>query len=196
MSRKRKTGGWSSAVMAIILISVAGSCQAVAGPPLTGESFPDLKLPVPVESEHLKYLGLDPKVKTTFKLPQVKADVVILEVFSMYCPYCQNEAPSINTLYARIAERGLDGRVKLIGLGAGNSAYEVDLFKGKFGIRFPLLSDSDLSLHTALGQVRTPYFIVVSLKPDGKQQVIYSKVGGIGDPDQFLDSIVNAAGLQ
>jgi peroxiredoxin len=181
-------------VMAIF--SCAALCLAASGPPLTGEPFPDLKLPVPAESEHLKYLGLGPKAEATFTLDQVKANVVILEVFSMYCPYCQNEAPSINALYAKIAERGFDDRVKLIGLGAGNSSYEVGLFKGKFGIKFPLLPDNDLRLHTALGQVRTPYFIVVSLKPDGSQQVIYSKVGTIGDPVQFLDSIIQTAGLQ
>lgn len=196
MNRNWNKAGWASAMAAMAILSCAGLCMAATGPPLTGEPFPDLKLPVPAESEHLKYLGLVPESQPTFTLNQVKANVVILEVFSMYCPYCQNEAPSINALYSRIAERGLDDRVKLIGLGAGNSPYEVSLFKGKFGIKFPLLPDNDLSLHTALGQVRTPYFIVVSLEPDGKWKVIYSKVGSIGDPEQFLDSIIQTAGLK
>jgi peroxiredoxin len=139
---------------------------------------------------------MNSKVGPAFKLGQVEAKVVIFEVFSMYCPYCQNEAPSINGLYNRIAERGLEGKIKLIGLGAGNSPYEVDLFKARYGVRFPLLSDSDLTLHTALGKVRTPYFIAVTLTPDGQRQVIYSKVGTIGDPGQFLDTIVQKAGLQ
>jgi peroxiredoxin len=169
--------------------------MAVAEPPQAGEAFPDLKLPVPKGKEHLDYLGLGAKPGATFKVGQVKARVVILEVFSMYCPYCQNEAPAINALYDRIAERGLADAIKLIGLGAGNSPYEVNLFKGRFGIRFPLLPDSDLSLHTALGKVRTPYFIAVSLEPGGKQRVIYSRVGTIGDPGQFLDQIIELAGL-
>ena len=187
---------WFYAVMGIMFLSFAGLSVAAGGPPQKGEPFPDLTFPAPTGTEHQRYLGLGPKAGSTFKLDQVKANVVILEVFSMYCPYCQNEAPGINDLYAKIAERGLDGRIKLIGLGAGNSPYEVDLFKGKYGIKFPLLPDKDLKLHNALGRVRTPYFIVVSLNPDGKQQVIYSKVGTIGDPGQFLDSIIEAAGIQ
>lgn len=196
MTRKRSKAVWTSAVTALVFMGCAALSFAATGPPLTGEPFPDLKFPVPKESRHLKYLGLGPKAGPRFNLGQVRAKVVILEVFSMYCPYCQNEAPGVNTLYRQIAERGLDGKVKIIGLGAGNSPFEVDIFRKKYGIEFPLLSDDDLQLHTALGQVRTPYFIVVSLGSDGKQQVVYSKVGSIGDPGRFLDSILDAAGLR
>jgi len=196
MNRRQRVDGLLPVLIFAAFFAFAAFCTAAEQPPQEGESFPDLKFPTPKASEHLAYLGLDSKVGPAFKLGQVKASVVIFEVFSMYCPYCQNEAPSINGLYSRIAERGLEGKIKLIGLGAGNSPYEVDLFKGKYGVQFPLLSDSDLTLHTALGKMRTPYFIVVSLTPEGKGLVIYSRVGTIGDPEQFLDFITQKAGIR
>ncbi len=196
MNRKRYVQGLLPALLALVLFAFAAPGMAADQPPREGELFPDLKFPVPKSPEHTAYLGLDSKVGTSFRVGQVKAEVVIFEVFSMYCPHCQREAPSINILYNRIAERGLEGRIKLIGLGAGNSPYEVDLFKSKYGIKFPLLPDTDLALHKALGEVRTPYFIAVVLKPDGNRRVIYSKVGTIGDPGQFLEGIVQQAGLR
>jgi peroxiredoxin len=187
--------GFIPALLVLVSFAFAVPGMAADQPPQEGELFPDLKFPVPKSAEHLAYLGLDSKIGTSFRVGQVKANVVVFEIFSMYCPHCQKEAPSINILYNRIVECGLEGRIKLIGLGAGNSPYEVDLFKSKYGIKFPLLPDTDLALHKALGEVRTPYFIAVALKPDGKRRVIYSKVGTIGDPGQFLDGIVQQAGF-
>lgn len=196
MNRWRNVQWFFPALLLVAFFALTSLCRAADQPPQEGDTFPDLKFPSPKQKEHLAYLGIDTKAGPAFKLGQVKADMVIFEVFSMYCPYCQKEAPGVNGLYSRIAERGLEGRIKLIGLGAGNSAYEVDLFMKKYNIKFPLLSDSDLALHTALGKVRTPYFIAVTLTPDGKRRVIYSRVGTIGDPGQFLDVIVQEAGLQ
>jgi peroxiredoxin len=195
MFRKRRVDGFLPALVFVTFFSFAAFCAAAEQPPQEGEAFPDLKFPTPQTKEHLAYLGMNSKVGPTFKLGQVKADVVIFEVFSMYCPYCQNEAPSVNGLFTRIFERGLEGKIKLIGLGAGNSPYEVGLFRVKYGIQFPLLPDEELTIHTALGKVRTPYFIAVRLGHDGKGRVIYSRVGTIGDPGQFLDFIIEKAGI-
>ncbi len=41
-----------------------------------------------------------------------------------------------------------------------------------------------------IGEVRTPYFIAVKIKPDGTHRVIYSKLGGIKDVAKFLDLIL------
>jgi peroxiredoxin len=183
-------------VSVMIFLFSAALCRAADQPPQAGALFPSLKFPTPKAAEELAYLGLGTKAGSSFKLGQVKARVVVLEVFSMYCPYCQAEAPSINGLYRIITERGLDAQVKIVGIGAGNTPFEVDLFRKKYDVKFPLLPDKDLVLHEALGKVRTPYFIAVKLDPSGAPQVIYSKVGSIGSPEQFLNTIVEHAGLQ
>lgn len=155
--------------------------------PEVGSVFPDLTLPLPQKFEEREYLNV---ADGPFKLSQINSDVLIIEVFSMYCPYCQKEAPNVNELYKAIADKpDLRSRIKLIGIGAGNSPFEVNAFRNLYRIEFALLPDGNLSLHKTLGEVRTPYFFVLLNKPDGRREVIYSKVGSFGDPQAFLDMI-------
>ena len=166
--------------------------QSSAQPPPEGGVFPEIALPVPEDVEARKYLGVDGG--ETFRISDVDAQVVIVEIFSMYCPYCQQEAPRVNELYDLISQRGLKDKVKIFGIGASNTLYEVNTFKEKYHIPFPLLPDPELTLHRDLGNVRTPYFIVVDLK-NGSRKVVYSKLSSFGDPKDFLDLIVKETGL-
>jgi peroxiredoxin len=180
------------------LLSIIFFIQAVqAGnrTPAQGEAFPDITLVMPDKTSDRDYLGL--KGKNTFKLSQVKADVLILEVFSMYCPYCQREAPLVNQLYDMIDKKtDIKDRVKIIGIGAGNTPFEVGIFRNQYNIQFPLVSDESFAVHKAVGEVRTPYFFVVKMNIDGPNSIIYSKVGSIQDPNQFLDMIVRDSVLK
>jgi peroxiredoxin len=115
----------------------------------------------------------------------------------MYCPYCQKEAPNVNRLYEKIeADPALRGKLKLIGIGVGNSAFEVGVFRKKYSIPFPLFPDGDFVLHKLLGEVRTPYFIGVKIGPDGSHQVIHSRLGAFESVDKFLDEIVKTSGMK
>jgi peroxiredoxin len=180
------------ALMALLMVT--GICVAEVNPPQVGQAFPDFELLKPTNSAELKYLGLSGS--GTFKIDQIKADVVIIEIFSMYCPYCQGEAPNVNNLYALIEKNpALKNKMKIIGIGIGNSSFETDIFKKKYQVAFPLIPDGDFKLHKTIGQVRTPYFIVVKLKA-GKTEVIYSKLGALGDNNIFLEQIIKSAGLK
>jgi len=108
----------------------------------------------------------------------------------MYCPHCQKEAPTINELYRIIEQdKALKGKIKLIGLGVGNTLFEVNTFRNAYTVPFPLLPDPDFMIHKAMGEVRTPYFIVIKNNKDGSHRVVYSKVGSIGDSHDFLKLI-------
>ena len=160
-----------------------------------GGQLPSIVLPVPKSTEEKAYLGLSGS--GTFKIPQVKADVVIIEIFSMYCPYCQKDAPGINELYDLIQKTpDLRDRIKMIGIGAGNSAYEIETFKKTFSVSFPLFPDQDYVIHQACGEVRTPYFIGVKIQRDKSHRIFLSQQGGFPGAQPFLEQILKESGLR
>jgi len=179
----------------VVAVAVISSLYASAAqPPASGDRMPEMKLVVPAEREHRAYLGLSSG--DLFDVQQVKADVVILEIMSMYCPFCQKEAPNLNELYRLIeGDPKLKGRIKLIGIGAGNSSYELKVFREKYQVPFPLIADRDFKLHASLGEVRTPYFIGVRIEK-GAPRVFYSRLGGFEDAGTFLEEILRLSGLR
>jgi len=173
----------------------AYTASAVTKPPSEGGFLPEIVLPVPRILDQKKYLGLSGD--TTFTIPQIKTSVVIVEIFSMYCPYCQAEAPSLNKLYYKIQnDRRLVGRFKLIGIGAGNTAFEVEYFRNTYKIPFPLFPDDDFSIHKKIGEVRTPYFIAVGINKNGTYRILYSHPGRLGNHDRFIKMLLQRAGLK
>jgi thiol-disulfide isomerase/thioredoxin len=180
--------------LVFFLLFIPGKSPAGAeNTPQVGSIFPDLTLPFPQKFEEREYLKVE---DGPFKLSQIRSDVLIIEIFSMYCPFCQKEAPNVNALLKAIAAKpALRSRIKLIGIGAGNSAFEVNAFRNLYRIEYALLPDENLSLHKKLGEVMTPYFFVLWNKPEGRREVIYSKVGSFGDPQAFLDLIETRTNL-
>ncbi len=171
-------------------LALTGHCSSQ--PPAVGGMLPAVVLPVPEQAEERNYLGI--KSGETFRIPEIAADVVIVEIFSMYCPYCQKEAPRVNELYNLISNRpDLKNRVKILGIGAGNSPFEVKVFKDRYHVAFPLFADQDFKIHKLVGQVGTPYFIAVETHPDGWHRVLYSRAGAIDDMQRFLDYLLKEA---
>jgi len=181
-------------VFSFLIFLVHPIYSAECKTPSEGGVFPEITLSIPQNTVEKEYLGI--KGKGTFKLSQIKAEVLIVEIFSMYCPYCQKEAPLVNELYQIINNRpDLKNKIKIIGIGAGNTPFEVEVFKNQYDVPFPLFSDESFSVHKSVGEVRTPYFFVIKINADGSNKILYSKVGSIQHPNQFLDLIIKEYAL-
>jgi hypothetical protein len=64
-----------------IFLLTASFSKAESQAPAVGGVLPEFDLPVPQSDEYQKYLGVAGK---TFKIPEIKAEVVVVEIFSMY----------------------------------------------------------------------------------------------------------------
>lgn len=148
-----------------------------------------IEYPIPESSSARQYLGLSGA--GAFHIPNIRADVLIIEIFSMYCPYCQAEAPTVNRLYDRIdRDPALRGRVKILGIGITNTPYEVEVFRKKFDIRFPLLPDQTSAIQQiAQEKFRTPTFVVLKIAGGNVSRVMKVHVGRIPETEDFLKSI-------
>ena len=190
----RKISGLITVILTLFLATAISAAENI--PPKVGSPFPAIELPMLNTPADLQYLGLSAGGKF-FRINQVKAKVVIIQIYSMYCPYCQAEAPNVNRLYATIENSpALKDKFKIIGIGAGNTQFEVGTYKKKYSVTLPLVPDDDYKIHKIMGEVRTPYFMAVKLSNDGKTEVIYSRLGALGNVDQFLAQLVTLSGLK
>jgi peroxiredoxin len=176
----------------LLVLLVQGACQPVQAAskpavPKPGTPLPEIVLPLPTDRDQLGYLGLADHSAQTFTLNKVAADLVVVEIFSMYCPYCQHEAPKINRLYAALRKRPESApRIRLLGIGVGNSPLEVDVFRNTYNIAFPLFSDSDFTIHKQLGEVRTPFFFAFRPGDPAPLKLRLAHLGPIKTVDAFL----------
>ena len=182
-------------LLLFLSLTLTTFAQAAAAPPARGEPFPAITFPIPKDADEKNYLGL--AGSGAFKITQVKGQAVLIEIFSMYCPYCQKDAPGINELFQAIEkDPELKGRIKIIGIGVGNSPYEVGVYKKTYNVPFPLIPDERFALHKALGETRTPYFLLVRPDQGGTGLVTYSELSGFKGVDSFLEIIRKSAGFK
>lgn len=171
--------------------AMEASDNAASHPLPVGSSMPDLLLRGEISPVHQKVLGFAGPAPR--HLSEIKAKTVILVAFSMYCPHCQREAPVLNELNALIQSRGLANDIKLIGVGIGNSDFEVQVFRDKYATTFPLFSDPDFTINKEIGEVGTPFFYVLAMNPEKKEiRVAKTLLGRMKSAQTFLDQVLAA----
>ena len=163
--------------VALIMFVLPGMASAEKAP-AAGELLVGIRLAAPEKPDVRAYLGL--AESGSFDPTTITGQLLIIEIFSMYCPHCQREAPAVNRLYQAIeASETLRGRVKMIGIGVGNSAYEVDHFRKHYQIAFPLFPDEDFIVHKSVGEVRTPFFIITAIGSPDKGKILWTGTGNL-----------------
>ncbi len=138
--------------------------------------FPDLTFTQALSKGEQAYLGIPQK--KTFSFKEIRGNLILIEFISIYCVSCQRQAPIFNELYSSIEkDPGLKGKVKMIGVAAGNNLNEVEIYKKTYQVPYPIFSDSKFDAHTAVGSPRTPFSIWVRKDAQGKGIVVSTHLG-------------------
>lgn len=187
---KRFTVCW----VLVVLLGMVQLSHSAEG--FDGSILPELMLVTPDNEQHREYLGLTTEPGQMFKISDIKADLLIIELFSMYCPYCQKEAPLVNELHHTMNQNKTKGlSIKIIGLGASNSQFEVEHFGQTYGVEFPLFPDKDMSKYKALGGNGTPGFVGYKLKDVPQPVNVLRNAGGFYKVEDFLQDLIDNSGL-
>ena len=93
-------------------------------------------------AEPFRFHGVDASGTTiTQDDPAFRGKVVLLDIFGTWCPNCHDEAPVLQSLYARFHDRGL----QIVGLSyeyvddTARSQRLIGIYRHKYSITFPLL---------------------------------------------------------
>jgi hypothetical protein len=153
-----------------------------------GDPFPALQLAAPAPEERA-YLGLDDE--RAFTIEDVKADLLLVEILSVYCVHCQGQAPVYNRIHALLdSDSELSGKVKLMGIAVGSGEMAIGDFRGKYGVTFPLIPDPNFVVHNAIGGTRTPFLIIVRKNASHPRGIVVkTHAGSIKNTDYFIDEL-------
>ena len=181
---------------ALLLALLLFSTPALAAKLKVGDTLPDLTIKAAPQPHEAAYLGLTPGIKS-FRLSQIKAEALLVEIFSMYCPRCQAAARSVNAVFEGLTALPQGQKLKMLGLGAGNSSFEVDAFRKQYAIPLPLFQDGDYVLHKAFGDVYTPTYMLLKPAPGGHGfLVLFLQEGPFADGPAFLEQMLRVSGVQ
>ena len=174
-------------IMKKLILTMTILALLAAVPALAMDVFPDLELNGSLTPEQAAHLGVE---TAPLKVSDIKGDYLLVEVFSLYCPICQRDAPGVNDMRREIMAADPGGTIRFIGIGAGNTPFEINFYAKKYQADFPLFHDEDFVAHKALNNVGTPAFYLVDLKSGLK--LLFFHEGELGDYKVMLDSVLKA----
>jgi len=142
-----------------------------AAPIDLGETFPEVSLATPAGARDRAYLGLGEAVH--FRLSEVHAEVVLVEVLNVLCPHCQKQTAPYNRLFRMIeADPATRSRIRMLGVAVANSQAQIDDFVTVYDVAYPVIADRDFALHMAVRGGPTPLSIYVRQTEPGRPGMV------------------------
>lgn len=185
---------WAVVLLAALLAAPAALAAESKGKLQVGRPFPAAAFAAPEDPGQQAYLGLKPG--EDLDPGAVDARLVIVEFLNIYCPHCQRQAPRVNALYELIQQKGWGGRVKMLGIGAGNTGEEVEGYVKYYKVPFPVVPDYKVGSAELLGTVYTPYFVAIHRLPGGGNRILYAANGELPPAQKFLEDLAAQAGIK
>jgi len=161
-----------------------------------GDAFPEIALKTPSQAKDRTYLGISGGDQ--FKVTDLKAEVILVEIFDVYCLPCQKQAPLYKQLFGLIQSNPTArDQIKMVGIAVGNDASEIKKFQDHFQVPYPIISDPKGILHEAVGGPPAPFSVIVRKDPGGKSALVADAHLGLNNdmPGLFkqLQSLVRSA---
>ncbi len=141
-------------------------------------------LPPPDSAQTQTYLGLD--AMKQFKVSDIRAKIVVIELMSGFCSACQANAPILNEIYKTIQADSDLADVKVIAIAIADDKTTVETFKKQFKAILPLLLDENREIMRSKCVKATPVTIVVSTED---ARVLFSQPGVIPDAGAFVKQV-------
>jgi len=122
-----------------------------------------------------------------FTLEDIKAQYVLIEIFSDTCPHCMMQAPVANHVFRLMEQdqRLRGGVMKMLGVGYYGTAAAMAKWRVKYQVPFPLLPDPKAQVGQALDIPGTPTYVV--LDKQGRVRFVFA--GEIDNPRKFLTEV-------
>jgi peroxiredoxin len=95
-------------------------------------------------------------------LSALRGKAVLVNFWATWCAPCEQEMPAMQRLYAQLAPRGLE--LLAISVDAGDA--EVEAFRARLGLGFPILRDPDKRVASAYQSFRYPESFLID--PEGR----------------------------
>lgn len=169
---------------AICFVALCGTPVTAHSPVVDSIALGNMQLPLNGNQQHRAYLGVVSEARVI--VSQIRADHLIIAIFNSFCTICQTDAPILNSIYEMVAEDPLlKGKVKMIGIGAGNTELEVEQFQQTHRVPYPLFADPDFKLDKAITEnLRAPMFVAVKNTGGAPLEVVRTHTGplkSVGD---------------
>jgi thiol-disulfide isomerase/thioredoxin len=150
--------------MAILCLlgGMAAAQQAPAGapgiPPGIAAAFTGAGIPVLREAVPLTDFTLPLTDGTTLNTETLRGKVVFLNFWATWCGPCRAEMPSMETLYGRFKDRGLE----ILAVNLQESPRQVSAFMEQWGLTFPAALDSRGSVGGSFGIMAIPTTYIIN----------------------------------
>jgi thiol-disulfide isomerase/thioredoxin len=128
---------------AVCLLVLVAACRAAP-------SAPPATLPTNVRLD-------DPSTGAFVPAERYRGHVVVLAFWAGWCAACKASIPQLDRLVAGYGPQGL----VVVGVNAGDSPDDAQMYRTRFGITYPIALDRELELSDRVGASSLPALVVV-----------------------------------
>jgi thiol-disulfide isomerase/thioredoxin len=167
----------------VLLLSLAA--LPAFGYVAAGNKLGDLEFGAPLTAEDAAYLGVP--ADKPFKLSQLGAPFLLVEVFATGCSHCYMHAPQMNKFFELVnKDPQASKKLKILGLAAGDTKDNCVAWKKQCKVPFAMVADPDRKVTDKLNIMGTPTTILLNKNGD----VLHAKAGAFESPEAFLKELI------